>query len=397
MTTTAMPTVNPSVIAWALNDSGYEPERVAKRLSVSPERVRAWAAGALKPTIRQVQNLAAFVRRPVTVFFLAAPPSVPPLAAEYRRLSGVTPGRESPELRLALRQMINRHERAVELSDELGIDPAALNVQAIHNEAPQAVAARLRSRLRIAEADQLALRDGWQAWRHWRSAVENSGVLVFQFPSVALSEVRGLALLRQPLPVIGINSKEVVPESRVFTLLHEVAHLALAAANEESVALSDRHDDQSWSTLERFAESVASHTILPASLLATILQASPSQAIWDVATIRQFARRAKLTPLALATRLHADARMTTHAFQAWRRDWDVWVAAHPARGGGFAHPDQKALGRNGRPFVRLVFDALSQNRITATDAARYLDLRYEHFQKLTNRLIGPIDLGDGDA
>jgi hypothetical protein len=67
------------------------------------------------------------------------------------------------------------------------------------------------------------------------------------------------------------------------------------------------------------------------------------------------------------------------------------------RGGGFAHPDRKALGRNGRPFVRLVFDALSQNRITATDAARYLDLRYEHFQKLTNRLVGPIDLWDGDA
>lgn len=397
MTTAAMPTVNPSITAWALHDSGYEPERVAKRLNVSPDRVRAWAAGALKPTIRQVQNLAAFIRRPVTVFFLPAPPQVPPLAAEYRRLSGVVPGRESPELRLALRQMINRHERAVELSDELGIDPPALGVQATHVEAPQTVAARLRTRLGIAEADQLAWRDGWQAWRHWRSAVEESGVLVFQFPGVDLAEVRGLALLRQPLPVIGINSKEAVPESRVFTLIHELAHLALAAANEESTALHDRHDDQTWLTLERFAESVASHTIVPASLLDTILQASPNPAGWDVPTIRQFARRAKITPLALATRLHADARMTTQAYQAWRRDWDVWVADHPVHGGGFAHPDQKALGRNGRPFVRLVFDALSQNRITATDAARYLDLRYEHFQKLTNRLIGPIDLGDGDA
>jgi hypothetical protein len=45
-----------------------------------------------------------------------------------------------------------------------------------------------------------------------------------------------------------------------------------------------------------------------------------------------------------------------------------------------------ALTDNSRPFVRLVFNALSQNRITATDAARYLDLRYEHIQKLTKRL-----------
>jgi Zn-dependent peptidase ImmA (M78 family) len=397
VTTSALPPVNPSVIAWALTDSGYEPERVAKRLNVSPDRVRAWAAGALQPTIRQVQNLAAFVRRPVTVFFLPTPPLVAPLAAEYRRLSGVVPGQESPELRLALRQMINRHERAVELSEELGIDPPALGIQAAHHEAPPVVAARLRARLGITDAEQLAWRDGWQAWRHWRSAVESIGVLVFQFPGVALTEVRGLALLRQPLPVIGINSKEAVPESRVFTLIHEVTHLALAAANEETTAMHDRHDDQGWSALERFAESVASHTILPAGVLDTILRASPNPAGWDVPTIRQFARRAKLTPLALATRLHADGRMSTHAYQAWRRDWGAWVADHPARGGGFAHPDQKALGRNGRPFVRLVFDALSQNRITATDAARYLDLRYEHFQKLTHRLVGPIDLGDGDA
>jgi Zn-dependent peptidase ImmA (M78 family) len=397
VTTSALPPVNPSVIAWALADSGYELERVAKRLNVSPDRVRAWAAGALQPTIRQVQNLAAFVRRPVTVFFLPTPPQVAPLAAEYRRLSGVVPGQESPELRLALRQMINRHERAVELSDELGIDPPALGIQAAHHEAPPVVAARLRARLGISDAEQLAWRDGWQAWRHWRSAVESIGVLVFQFPSVALTEVRGLALLRQPLPVIGINSKEAVPESRVFTLIHELAHLALAAANEETTALNDRHDDQGWSALERFAESVASHTILPSGVLDTILRASPNPAGWDVPNIRQFARRAKLTPLALATRLHADGRMTTHAYQAWRRDWDAWVENHPVRGGGFAHPDRKALGRNGRPFVRLVFDALSQNRITATDAARYLDLRYEHFQKLTNRLVGPIDLWDGDA
>ena len=40
------------------------------------------------------------------------------------------------------------------------------------------------------------------------------------------------------------------------------------------------------------------------------------------------------------------------------------------------------------PAMRLIFDALTKNRITTTEAARYLDPRYEHFQKLTNRLQG---------
>ncbi len=44
--------------------------------------------------------------------------------------------------------------------------------------------------------------------REWRAAVEQLGVLVFQFPKVELTDVRGLSLLRFPLPVVGVSSKE---------------------------------------------------------------------------------------------------------------------------------------------------------------------------------------------
>lgn len=37
------------------------------------------------------------------------------IAAEYRRLPGLSPGHESPELRLAIRKMSNRRETMVEL------------------------------------------------------------------------------------------------------------------------------------------------------------------------------------------------------------------------------------------------------------------------------------------
>lgn len=396
MTTTALPPVNPAVIGWARRESGYGPERIAQRLQVAVDRVLAWEAGARAPTMRQVQNLAAFLRRPVTLFFQPAPPQVAPLATEYRRLPGVTPGRESPELRLALRQMINRRDRALELSDELGVDLPGIGLTAKHLEAPHVVAARIRTRLGISDIDQLAWKDGWRAWRQWRTATESIGVLVFQFPAVALDEVRGLALLHQPLPVIGINSKETVPEARVYTLIHELVHLTLAAGADETPALTDTHDDQTWATFEQFADATASHVILPRGMLDALLGLGTVNR-FDVARVRSLARRVGITPLAFATRLLTDDLMSRSAYQDWRSEWATWLEAHPPKGGGFSLPDQKALGRNGRPFVRLVFDALAQNRITATDAARYLDLRYEHFAKLTNRLIGPIDLGEGDA
>ena len=396
MTTLGLPVPNPAIIAWARQDSGHTPERAAQRLRIPVDRLLAWEQGRRQPTLKRLERLAGFLRRPLSVFFQDAPPRLPPLAAEYRRLPGVRPGAESPELRLALRQMINRRERALDLSAELDAEPPSLSLRAHHREAVPTVAARLRSALGIRDADQRAWRDGWRAWRQWRGAVEDLGVLVFQFPGVALDEVRGLCLLHQPLPVIGINSKEGSPEARRFTLIHELTHLALANGGDEAPALRDAHDEPGWQDLERFAERVASHTILPASMLDDLLiEAAPTA--FDVPTVRTLARRSGLTPLAVATRLWDDGHLEASAYRAWRQSWDQWLADHPPRGGGFATPDQQALGRNGRPFVRLVFDALSQNRITATDAARYLDIRYQHFQKLTQRLIGPVDLGGGDA
>ena len=54
--------------------------------------------------------------------------------------------------------------------------------------------------------------------------------------------------------------------------------------------------------------------------------------------------------------------------------------------GGLATPVEKAVNRAGRPFAALVLEALAANRITSVDASRYLDLKFEHFEKLGDHL-----------
>lgn len=80
--------VNPNLLVWAREESGYGLDRVAKRLQVKEERVEAWEKGERQPTFRQVEELAKFLHRPLSIFFLSRPPQLPPLAAEYRRLPG---------------------------------------------------------------------------------------------------------------------------------------------------------------------------------------------------------------------------------------------------------------------------------------------------------------------
>ena len=395
--------VTPSVLEWARREAGYEdPQSVAKRAGVRPERLLAWERGELKPTLRQVQTLAKIYHRALAVLSLPQPPSLPPLAAQYRRLPGIQPGKESPELRVAIRVMSQRREAAIELSGELGYPLPEFREVARVSESPHVVGARLRDVLGVSEQEQQQWRNEWQAWRRWRAAVENLGVLVFQFSKVGLQEVRGVTLPLFPAPVIGINSREISAGARSFTLMHELVHLALARADEEKVALNESRADSDWQEVERFAEETASAVLIPQQMLAESLrQMSVQRDGWDVQSVRQLAARFRVTPLAMATRLRAAGQLTWTGYQRWKKEWDKYVAELPPRRGGFATTVEKTLGRAGRPFAQLVLEALDANRITAVEACRYLDLRWDHVEKLRLELrVGPgktrepLDPGD---
>lgn len=379
--------VNPDLLIWAREESGYAPDVVAKRIGVKIDRLAEWENGDRRPSVRQVQNLAKYYHRPFGVFFLPQRPAIQPLASEYRRLPGVFPGVESPEFRLALRQMSLRRERTLELTDELAIVGAEFTTAAQLSETPAAVGRRLREVLGVSSARQMAWRDEWQAWREWRSAVEDSGVLVFQFPKVPLNQVRGVSLLHFPAPVIGINSKELAPGARIFTLLHELVHVALAFGQDERVALREGRNEAQWAEVERFAEEAASEAIIPEESLRAALSANRVvRDSWDVAHVRSLAAKFRVTPLAMATRLRAAGEMRWEGYNRWKDLWAQYVAGLKTRTGGMATPVDKALSRGGRPFAQLVLEALDANRLTAVDASRYLDLRFDHIATLRTEL-----------
>jgi Zn-dependent peptidase ImmA (M78 family)/DNA-binding XRE family transcriptional regulator len=378
--------VTSSVLVWARQESGYAPEQVAEKITIKPERLAAWEKGERQPTMRQIEHLAKIYHRPIGLFFQAKPPVIPILASEYRRLPGVVPGQESPELRLALRQMSTRRETMLEMLEELGERIPSFDLVAHLSEAPAAVAARLRSALAVSPQDQADWKDAWKAWAAWRSAVEQTGVLVFQFPSVPLTEARGLSLLQTPLPVAAVNSKEA-PESRAFTLIHEAVHLMLAAGHEEIPAARESRSDHEWAKVERFAEEVASHTLVPEPQLADEIQNHhlPRKG-WDLSDVRILARHFKVSPLAMATRLRSSGYFDWEHYNRWKKQWEKHVTSLKSPSGGFSHPIDKTLGRAGRPFTQTVLEALAANRITSVNAARHLDLKFEHFEKLKRTL-----------
>ena len=96
------------MLTWAREEAGYPSvERAAEGIGF-PAKLHAWEQGDALPTLRQAEKLAKKYHRSFSVFLLSQPPQTTLLAAEYRRLPGVIPGAESPELRLAIRTMMRR-------------------------------------------------------------------------------------------------------------------------------------------------------------------------------------------------------------------------------------------------------------------------------------------------
>ncbi|MBI3450398.1 MAG: hypothetical protein HY049_15970 [Acidobacteria bacterium] len=132
---------------------------------------------------------------------------------------------------------------------------------------------------------------------------------------------------------------------------------------------------------------MASAILIPQAALEDQLRGvAVARDAWNVPQVRTLASRFRVTPLAMATRLRTIGRMTWSRYREWKEAWTKYFRGLPKRSAGFASPVDKTLGRAGRPFTQVVLEAMDTNRITAVQAARYLDLRFDHFEKLRGEL-----------
>jgi transcriptional regulator with XRE-family HTH domain len=93
--------VKPALLIWARERAGLPLEEAASRLGIEVERLQQWEQGTDRPSIAQLRKIGELYKRPLAVFFLSEPPQGFDPQREFRRLQGVTPQTESPELRLA--------------------------------------------------------------------------------------------------------------------------------------------------------------------------------------------------------------------------------------------------------------------------------------------------------
>lgn len=388
--------VKPDLLTWGRESARLSIEQAAQKAQVKVEQLESWENGADQPTIAQLRKLGRVYKRPLAVFYLPKPPKTFQALHDFRRLPEEQLGRESPELAFEVRRARYRREIALDLYRELmGEEPKTLAGRASLEENPEAVATRLLEVLGIGRDEAASWRTGYEALNRWRGALEEAGVLVFQAKDVEVSEMRGFSISEPLFPVIVVNIADALP-ARIFSMLHEAAHLMLREGGlcdlrEEGGAAAQR--------VEVFCNWVAGAALLPKTwLLAEDIVRRNKGPRWSDETLALLAQRYRVSREAVIRRLLVLGRTTEDfyrkkrrelqsAFEAQREEEEQRKALGLERA-GFAPPDRMAVSTAGVFFVRLVLNSYHQEKITSNDLASFLEVRLKHVPKIEQAVLG---------
>jgi Zn-dependent peptidase ImmA (M78 family)/transcriptional regulator with XRE-family HTH domain len=386
--------VKPALLIWARERSGLTLEQAAAKLQIDVVILRQWESGEERLTIAQVRRLGEVYKRPLAVFFLPEPPTDFDAQREFRRLPGITPQNESPEMRLALRTALFRREAARELYEQLGDQIPSFGAKADPSENAEAVGARIRQLLGLSWDAQLAWPTAHAALNAWRAAVEKLGILVFQSSEMSVDEMRGISIPHGPLPVILLNSADA-PHGRIFTLLHEFAHILLTNGGHETSSLEGQRKPEDQK-LERISNRFAAAALLPRTQFLAEVERYPMAARGDEEALRKLAlRRLKVSPETILRRLVELGRTRAGIYRLMRREWQHRSWYSPPQGEGGPPLEVRIIASAGRPFVSLVLDSYRRNAVSSSDVSDYLGMQLKYIGRLAKQLApgpGPIEL-----
>lgn len=360
-------------------------EDAAARAHVEVERLREWEQGEDRPSIPQLRKLGEVYKRPIAVFFLPEPPQGFDPQREFRRLPGLTPQKETPELRLALRTALFRREAARGLYESLGEPIPECTAVVRPDEEEEVVGQRIRELLGASWEAQLGWNGAYAALNAWRDAVERQGVLVFQTGDVELNEMRGTSIPHGPLPVILLNNADA-PHGRVFTLLHEFIHVLLTNAGHRTSPMEGQRfpEDQ---LLERVSNRFAAATLMPRRLFLAEVSNHPDALAGNDEGLRRFANRIKVSPEAILRRLLSLQRVPASFYRQKRRAWQQrpWYA--PPQTAGGPPIEVKVVSSVGRPFVALVLEGYQRNAVSSADVVDYLGIQLKYLDRIAGQLV----------
>ena len=400
--------MNPAIIKWARERSGYSLAEAAAVVKKDVAILTDWESGGSAPTYVQLEKLADKYKRPVAIFFFPEPPEEPDIAGNLAMRSSDTPPL-SPQMHILLRQAYARQISLMELSDR--VNPAAdlifrslrttLDVSAI------AFARKTRAYLDVSVETQRGWHNTKEALERWQDIIEEKGIFVFK-DAFRDDTVDGFCLAHEEFPVIYLNNSRPAVR-QIFSLFHELAHLLLG---ENGITRGNRiHGGEK---VENFCNQFAAEFLVPDLDLDTRL----TFPIYDDDAIGTLANRYKVSRPVILLKLVNGGILTRDDYAQKIEEWTTERGAYkkkksvdeiPMLRSSGPEPSfhkwkdvgAKTSGRRryyktratylGHRFMELAFSKYHQGQCSIEQLAEHLDVKVEDLPELENSLLRKAD------
>ena len=358
------------VLRWAAQRARLHDEDLSARFRKWP----LWLTGEAQPTLKQLEDFARLTHTAIGYFFLPEPPTLALPVPDFRTLRDEELREPSSALLDTLYLCQQRQDWYRDYARVHGLSRLAFVGSTQVNEAPQAVAERMRVALKLSTQERRQLPTWTDALRQLIAKAEEAGVMVMASGIVGsnshrkldVGEFRGFALADDLAPLVFLNGADS-KAAQMFTLAHELAHVWLGAtgvSDTEAGQVPELHT-------ERWCNQVAAELLMPLQAVRAAYQ--PGTPVPD--EIQRLAREFKVSTLVALRRLF-DAGFLDQA-RLWQhyRDEQARLAQLERRGTGGGDFYRTLGARTSKRFARAIVTSTLEGQTLFQDAFRMLGVR----------------------
>lgn len=369
-----------SVLNWLIDSSGWSIDEIAKRLNTSIENLQKIRKGIKKPTIRQLQILSIIFKRPIAAFLLSKPIKEKPMPKDYRMLSIQKKDKFDKKTMLVLRKSRRLQELSKELSRNIRYETKTTLKQLTIKENPEIIANKYRELFNLTEERTRKFKTTYELFRFLRDILEDMNIFIFQF-SMPIKDARGFVLVDDTPNIIVVNTKDSI-EARLFSLMHEFAHVLLGESviDLPDISTINKNDTEIW------CNNFSASFLLPKSL-ANQLFNEKKETLTETKTLESLSRKYKVSKAMLLVSMKKLNFISNKEYENILNRFKlnaVLKEQNEKRGGGVSS-DKRTLSEVGNKFVSLVANNFDKEFITYTDALNYLSIKSNNFDKVLSQ------------
>jgi Zn-dependent peptidase ImmA (M78 family)/transcriptional regulator with XRE-family HTH domain len=365
--------INPKLLQWAREESGYSESEMANRIHVDPAKYLDWEKTGLGLSLNELVTLSKICKRQIAFFFLISVPPKTKKPTDFRNLEPAL-ARLSEKTLLAIRRTARFQDFLLQLhgseyyrqkyswlTDFRASFASQLDSEGSIN--------RIRSLLEYPIEEQMAAGiDAETSYKRWRNSVEHKlGIHVFQFAMPA-SEAQGFSY-SDSFPYCVTVNNAYPATSRTFTLFHELSHIL------KSQSGLCKPDDTIFRKEETSTEYECNS--FAGSLLVPAKEVVPAK---DKDFIFKYATKFKISSEVYLRRLYALGQVSENEFFPLLDE--IRRAVLPTRPHYSKSPVNKSINSRGLALFNSTLDAMSQRKVTYSLASDILGLKVNYLSGL---------------